>query len=216
MEDADVVMQLLPALLGVAPPTIPPTLKSVYVIDASNGWIVGSPVDFSHTSIADTKPLASILRFVPFGGALGGTSTVTIGATAATSTLVSTTTVTMTTSSMPPATVTISIKITDNQGNPVQGANVTLPSLGLSSITNAQGIVTFTLPPGVYPITITKNGISASSTIDTSNPQIVVKFSGGNAGIPGFPVESVIGGFAAGLLTLIVIKHRRTVRSDQR
>jgi hypothetical protein len=120
---------------------------------------------------------------------------------------------------MPPAAVTISIKVVDNQGNPVQGANVTIPSLGVQGVTNAQGIVTFSIPPGTYSVTVTKNGSSATSTINpTSNGQTFVlpPFSGGSAGIPGFPVESVIGGLAAGLLTLIVIRRRRLLRSNQR
>jgi len=73
---------LAPALLGVAPPTIPPTLKSVYMTDPGNGWIVGSPVNFNQTFIGPsntgTKPLASIFRFAPFGGVLSATSTTTI------------------------------------------------------------------------------------------------------------------------------------------
>jgi photosystem II stability/assembly factor-like uncharacterized protein len=83
---------LSPALLGVAPPTIPPTLKSVYMTDPSNGWIVGSPVNFNQTFIGPTttspgtKPLASIFRFAPFGGVLGATSTTTVILTQSTST----------------------------------------------------------------------------------------------------------------------------------
>ena len=77
------------------------------------------------------QPLSTILRFAPFGGVFSTTLTVTSVSTISTSTAatVSTTTVTTTTSSVPPAAVTISIKVVDNQGNPVQGANVTLPSL---------------------------------------------------------------------------------------
>jgi photosystem II stability/assembly factor-like uncharacterized protein len=77
---------LSPALLGAAPPTIPPTLKSVYMIDPSTGWIVGSPVDFSHTPIFYTKPLASILRFASYGGVVGATSTSLVVSTISTTT----------------------------------------------------------------------------------------------------------------------------------
>jgi len=83
---------LSPALLGVAPPTIPPTLKSVYMTDSSSGWIVGSPIDFNQTFIgptttsAGTRPLASIFRFAPFGGVFGATSTTTVILTQSTST----------------------------------------------------------------------------------------------------------------------------------
>jgi hypothetical protein len=77
---------LSPALLGAAPPTIPPTLKSVYMIDPGTGWIVGSPVDFSHTPIFYTRPLASILRFASYGGVVGATSTSMVVSTISTTT----------------------------------------------------------------------------------------------------------------------------------
>jgi photosystem II stability/assembly factor-like uncharacterized protein len=66
---------LSPSLLGVAPPTIPPTLNSVYMISPSIGWIVGSPPDFSSTPIAGTAPLSTILWFAPFGSISTATST---------------------------------------------------------------------------------------------------------------------------------------------
>jgi hypothetical protein len=141
--------------------------------------------------------------------------TVTSVSTISTSTAatVSTTTVITTTSSVLPATVTISVKVVDNQGNPVQGANVTIPSLGLQGLTNAQGIVTFIVPPGTYSVIITK-GSSATSTITVASGcqtfVLTLPVGGiGGGGIPGFPVESVIAGLGAGLLTLSVIRRRR-------
>ena len=77
---------LSPEILGVAPPTIPPTLKSVYMIDSGNGWTVGTPVDFSQTTIPLTKPLATILRFLPSSGVGTATSTVTNVSTVSTQT----------------------------------------------------------------------------------------------------------------------------------
>jgi hypothetical protein len=191
----------------------------------SSGWIVGASPDFPRSRNSAyylgpgfKQPLSTILRFAPFGGIFSTTKTVTSISTISTSTAatVSTTTLTTTTSSVAPATVTVSIKVVDSQGNPVQGTNVTIASLGLSGITNSQGIVTFTLPPGTYSITLAKSGSSASSTISpTSNGQTFqITFSGGSAGIPGFPVESVIGGLVAGLIALSVVRRRRIVRTD--
>ncbi len=221
-------VSLSPALMGV----VPPILTSVYMTSPSSGWIVGASPDFPQNGSPTNQaaigtyysgpgfkqPLSTILRFAPFGGAFS-TMTVTSVSTISTNTAatVSTTTVTTTTSSMPPATVTASVKVVDNQGTPEQGANVTVLSLGLHGLTNAQGIVTFTLPPGTYSVSIAKNGSSTTTTINaTGNGQTsVLTFAAGGAGIPGFPVESVIGGLAAGLFILSVVRHRRSMRTEQ-
>lgn len=205
----------LPALLG----EIPPILTSVYMTSATSGWIVGASPDFKSATYYSgpgfKQPLSTIMRFAPFGSVLSTTVTVTSMSTISTSAsaTVSTITVTTTTSSLPPAAVAISIKVVDNQGNPVQGANVTIPSLGLQGLTNAQGIVTFTVPPGTYSVIITK-GTSATSTITVASGcqtfVLTLPVGGiGGGGIPGFPVESVIGGLGAGLLVLSVIRRRR-------
>jgi hypothetical protein len=118
---------------------------------------------------------------------------------------------------VPPPNVTISVKVVDNQGNPAQGITVSIPSLGVQGVTDAQGIVTFTLPPGAYSITVAKSGSSASSTINpsSSGQTFVLTFSPGSTGIPGFPVESVLGGLAAGLFILSVVRHRRSMRTKR-
>jgi hypothetical protein len=213
---------LSPALLGVAPPTIPPTLKSVYMVDQSTGWIVGTPVDFSQTTIPTTKPLASILRFAPFGGVLGATSTVTVVSTVSTSTTAVTSvtaTAVSTATSTTAGTVQVTIKVVDSQGNPDPGVNVAIASLGLQGVTNSQGIVIFNLPPGTYVVTLTKGANSGTPSINVTGPGQTFTLIFGQAGfggIPGFPVESILAGLAAGLLCLGLIGHRRKNSSRNR
>ncbi len=199
---------LSPALLGIAPPTIPPTLKSVYMIDPSTGWIVGTPIDFSHTTIAGTMPLATILRYAPFGGVSGATSTVTFIPPSNRTTTTATVTVTTT-----PSPIQIGIKVVDTQSNPVQGATVAIPSLGLSAVTGSNGTVTFNVLPGTYTVTATKAGTTVSPSITVSgNGQIFTITLAGGAGIPGFPVESVLAGIVLGLAALSLVRRKRSGR----
>jgi hypothetical protein len=203
---------LSPALLGVAPPTIPPTLKSVYMEDQMTGWIVGTPVDFTETTIPATKPLASIFRFAPFGGVFGATSTVTVVSTLSSSTTALTSLTATTISTVTSGAAPTTIKVVDYQGNPIQGVNVTIASLGLQGVTNSQGIVIFNLPPGTYVVTLTKGTYSGAPSINVTVPGqtfTLTLVQPGFGGIPGFPVESIIAGFAAGLLALGLIGHRR-------
>jgi hypothetical protein len=209
-------ISLSPALLGVAPPTIPPTLKSVYMIDPSNGWIVGTPVDFSHTSISGTMPLATILQFEPFGGMVTpAVTTVTTFSQVASGTITTTATATVTTT---PTTIQINVKVVDSQGNPVQGATVAIPSLGLSGVTDSNGIVTFNVIPGTYSVTVTRAGTTSTVSISpSSNGQtFTLTIAGGgfgpSSGIPGFPVESVAAGLFLGLMALVLARRKRRSR----
>jgi photosystem II stability/assembly factor-like uncharacterized protein len=212
---------LSPALLGAAPPTIPPTLKSVYMIDPSNGWIVGTPIDFSQTTISKTPPpnnapLATILQFEPFGGmGAPAVTTVTTISQVASGTITTTATATVTTT---PTTIQINVKVVDSQGNPVQGATVAIPSLGLSGVTDSNGIVTFNVIPGTYSVTVTRAGTTSTVSISpSSNGQtFTLTLSGGgfgpSSGIPGFPVESVAAGLFLGLMALLLARRKRRSR----
>jgi hypothetical protein len=108
------------------------------------------------------------------------------------------------------------ITVLDNQGNPVSGANVTIPSLGLQAVTNAQGIATFTLPPGNYLVTVSKGAYSQTLTINVTGPgqTFTVDKFGAPGGIPGFPFESIIAGISVGLLTLMVLRRKRAWSSS--
>lgn len=194
-----------PALMGEEPPI----LSSVYMLSPSSGWVVGSSPRF--LTISSGGALSTILRFASFGGVATMTSTSIIVSTVSTSTTAVTATTVSSSSSTPPppSTVTVSIKAVDNQGNPVSGAIVSLAPSGQQGTTNSQGIVTFTVPPGTYTATISKNANQWTLTvIATSNGQTFNTTSPGS-GIPGFPVESIILGVSAGLLTLMVIRLRR-------
>jgi hypothetical protein len=118
-----------------------------------------------------------------------------------------------TSTSVQPANITISIKVVNNQANPVQGVNVTIPSLGLQGLTNSQGLVTFTLPPGTYPVTFSQGSNSATQSISPSSngQQFTVTLNTG-AGIPGFPVESIIAGVVGGVVAITLLRRRRKVR----
>jgi len=193
-----------PAIMGEEPPI----LTSVYMISPTSGWVVGSSPGF--TKIVGA--LSTILRFAPFGGVAGVTSTVTVVSTVSTSTTAVTATTVATSTSgitVAPPNVTISFKVVDNQGNPVPGVNVAIPSLGLNGVTDSQGIVTFTLPPGARTVTFSKGANSWTLSINaTGNGQTFTTTA--QTGIPGFPVESVIIGVSVGLLTLVVIRRRRS------
>jgi photosystem II stability/assembly factor-like uncharacterized protein len=200
-----------PALLG----EVPPILMSVYMTEPDNGWIVGSSPEFhSPTYFAGPgfkQPLSTILRFSPFGGIFSTTLTSTVVSTVSTSTTGVTTTFSATTSVVTmPGNIQITIKVVDNFGNPVQGATVSIPSLGLSAVTNSQGIVTFSVPQGTYVITVTKGTNTATSTISaTSNGQMfTITLAGAGAGIPGFPIESILAGVLLGLGALLMLRRR--------
>jgi hypothetical protein len=123
-----------------------------------------------------------------------------------------------TVTSLTTANVQATIKVVDSQGNPVSGANVTIPSAGLQGVTDAQGIATFTLPLGSYSVTISKGAYSQTQTINvtgTGQTFTVDKF-GAPGGIPGFPFESIIAGLAGALLALGLIRRRRKFSSVNR
>jgi hypothetical protein len=119
-----------------------------------------------------------------------------------------------------PPNVTISIKVVDNQGNPISGVNVVLTPpafttclLGpLQSITDSQGLVTFTLPPGTYTATLTKNGVTStqSITVASSGQMFTLSLNVSPGGmIPGFPLESILAGVMVGVGTLVLLRRRR-------
>lgn len=165
---------LSPSLLG----EIPPILTSVYMTSETDGWIVGGSPDFKSLTYYNgpgfKQPLSTILRFAPFGGIFTQTTTVTQVSTLSTSTIGSTTSVTTSIVTVP-GNVQVTIKVVDTSGNPVQGANVTIASLGLQGVTDSQGTVTFTVPPGSYVVSISKGSDSASPSINVvSSGQTIV------------------------------------------
>ena len=195
-----------PALMGEEPPI----LSSVYMISPSSGWVVGSSPRF--LTISSGGALSTILRFAAFGGIATVTSTSTVLSTVSTSTTAVTTTVS-TSSVFTPTNLTITVKVIDTQGNPVSGVTVAIPALGLQGVTNSQGMVTFTLQSGTYTVALSKGAAQWALTINpTSNGQTFTTTVPGptGGGIPGFPMESILAGLAFGLVSLIVLRRRRT------
>lgn len=218
---------LSPALLG----EIPPILTSVYMTSETNGWIVGASPDFTNSGYFNQSapigrygyktPLSTMLRFSPFGGIFSTTSTSIVVSTVSTSTTALTTTVSSTTTPVCPPNVTISIKAVDNQGNPLSGVNVVLTPPAFTTclpgpvqgVTNSQGLVTFTLPPGTYTVTLTKNGVTStqSITVTTSGQAFTLTLNVSPGGmIPGFPIESILAGIMVGVGTLVLLRRRRS------
>jgi photosystem II stability/assembly factor-like uncharacterized protein len=215
-------VSLSPALLG----EVPPILSSVYMTGEANGWIVGASPDFKGPidrcdstqyfcqagpvgPYGYKTPLSTILRFSPFGGVFSATTTVV--STIYTSTTATTGT-TFTSSTSQPTDITISIKAVNAQGSPLQGVNVTIPSLGLQGLTNSQGLVTFTLPPGSYTVTFSLGSNSGTQTIAPSNngQQFTVTLNTGTS-IPGFPIESIVAGTVGGVVALMLLRRRRKI-----
>ena len=157
-------------------------------------------------------PLSTMLRFSPFGGVLSATTTIVSTIWSSTTAFTTQVSTSSTSTTMPSSNITISIKVVNAQGTPLQGVTVAIPALGLSGVTNSQGIVTFTLPPGTYTVTFTQGSNSGSQTISpSSNGQtFTVTITTGGA-IPGFPVESIVAGIVGGLIALMVIRRRRNV-----
>ena len=110
-----------------------------------------------------------------------------------------------------PGNVQITIKVIDSIGNAVQGANVTIVSLGLHGLTDSQGMINFTVPIGSYTVNISKGSSSASPSINVVTPSqtFTLTLPGGGAGIPGFPVESIAVGIFVGILALMIVRRRR-------
>jgi len=216
---------LSPSLLGIGDSVLPPTLNSVYMLSPSSGWIVGRSPDFPTDSLTcsgsggasgtcpnlASLPLSTILRFAAFGGLTTVTATSTLTVSTSTTALTATTATTITSGiTVPSPNITVNIKVVDNQGNPVPGANVTIASLGLLGVTNSSGIVTFTLPPGSYTVTSTKAGKSVSQTIAAATDgQTFTTPPLGGMNIPGFPAESIVAGAIGGILALVVLRRRR-------
>jgi photosystem II stability/assembly factor-like uncharacterized protein len=206
-----------PALLG----QIPPILTSVYMTSENDGWIVGATPDFTNTppnNVAPTQywsgpgfkqPLSTILRFGPFGGVATVTTVSTVSqVSSGTVTTTATTTVTTT-----PTTIQSNIKVVDTQNNPVSGATVAIPSLGLSAVTGSNGIVTFNVIPGTYNVTVTRAGTTTTVSISpNSNGQTFTITLAGGAGIPGFPSESIAAGLFLGIVALLLVRRKRRSR----
>ena len=148
------------------------------------------------------------MRFGSFGGVATTTVTTVSQIPGGTTTATTTTTVTTT-----PTTIQFNVKVVDTQGNPVQGATVSIPSLGLSAVTNSSGIVTFNVIPGTYNVAVTRAGTTSTVSINpSSNGQtFTITFAGG-AGIPGFPVESILAGVILGLVALGLLRRVRLKR----
>ena len=225
-------VSLSPALLG----QIPPILTSVYMTSETNGWIVGASPDFKFCASPATgplvpgcyftqaglfgikTPLSTMLRFATYGGIFSTTSTSILMSTASTSTTAITTTISSTVQLICPPNVTISVKVVDSQGNPVSGVNVVvtptvftcLPS-ALQSVTNSQGIVTFTLPPGTYGVSLSKGGATSTQTISPSSggQAFTLTLSTQGGLIPGFPIESILAGIVLGVTALVLMRRRK-------
>ncbi len=155
-------------------------------------------------------PLSTVLRFSPFGGVLSATTTIV--STIFSNTTAFTTQSSSTTTTMPVGNITITIKAVNNQGTVLQGVTVTIPALGLQGVTNSQGIVTFTLPPGTYAVTFSQGSTSGTQSISPASDgqQFTVTLNVGTS-IPGFPVESIIAGIVGGVIALMLLRRRRNV-----
>lgn len=232
---------LSPALLG----QIPPILTSVYMTSSTSGWIVGGSPDFDYCTSSSIPPspssncyfdqassptppsgpygfktpLSTMLQFVPSGGQVTATSTTTVLSTVSTTT--TTESSVMTNSSTCPPNVAITVKVTDNQGNPVSDATVQLTPASsttcifpgtLQAVTDSQGLATFNVPPGTYTATVSKDGVTTTQTINVlSNGQVFTLTLNVTPGglIPGFPLESILGGVVLGVGTLVLMERRR-------
>jgi hypothetical protein len=138
--------------------------------------------------------------------------------TASTSTTAITTTISSTIQLICPPNVTVTVKVVDSQGNPVSGVNVVvtptvftcLPS-ALQSVTNSQGIVTFTLPAGTYGVSLSKGGATSTQTISPSSGGQVFTLTLSTQGglIPGFPIESILAGIVVGVTALVLMRRRK-------
>jgi hypothetical protein len=120
-----------------------------------------------------------------------------------------------------PPNVTISINVVNSQGNPLSGVNVVLTPVAFTTclpgavqgVTNSQGLATFTLPPGTYTVTLTKNGVTStqSITVASSGQMFTLTLNVSPGGmIPGFPIESILAGIMVGVGTLVLVRRRRT------
>jgi len=228
-------VSLSPALLG----QVPPILTSVYMTSETDGWIVGGSPDFKYCtpgtstpqcyfsqaapvgSFGYKTPLSTMLRFAPYGAVFSTTSTSLVVSTVSTSTTALTTTISSTTTPVCPPNVTISINVVNSQGNPLSGVNVVLTPVAFTTclpgavqgVTNSQGLATFTLPPGTYTVTLTKNGVTStqSITVASSGQMFTLTLNVSPGGmIPGFPIESILAGIMVGVGTLVLVRRRRT------
>ena len=233
-------VSLSPSLLG----QIPPILSSVYMTSETNGWVVGGSPDFTTCNTGPSScyfnqagsntpgptpgpygyktPLSTILRFSPFGAVSTATVTSTIVSTVSTSTTALTTTISSTSAGCPPN-VTVTVKVSDPQGSPVQGATVLLTPAAITQcisgavqgVTDSQGLVTFTVPSGTYTATISKGSATTTQTITiTTTGQVFSQTLNITQGglIPGFPLESILAGIVVGIGTLALLRRRRRVR----
>ncbi|MGD0690511.1 MAG: hypothetical protein ABSA50_12210 [Candidatus Bathyarchaeia archaeon] len=223
------LVTLSPSLLGATATGLggaPPILTSIYMTTETSGWIVGAEPEFGSSTSDPTfftdptiprqefmKPLSTILRFAPFGGIFSTTSTNTLVSTVSTSTTALTTTITTSVSTVP-GSVPITIKVVDSLGNPVQGATVSIPSLGMQGQTDSQGTITFTVPLGTYTVNIAKGSTSASPSINvvSGGQTFTLTLAVGGAGIPGFPVESIAAGLFLGMMALLLARRKRRSR----
>ncbi len=74
--------------------------------------------------------------------------------------------------------VKVLVRVTDENGNPVQGAEVKVTPYPVSGYTNASGEVCFTLPPGTYVITATKENYLPGANISiTISKDLVEKLA---------------------------------------
>ena len=225
-------VSLSPALLG----QIPPILTSIYMTSETDGWIVGGSPDFKFCdasvptcyfnqaaprgTFGYKTPLSTMLRFAPFGGVFSTTSTSLVVSTVSTSTTALTTTISSTTTPVCPPNATVTIKVVDSQGNPLSGVTVVLTppafttclSGPVQGVTDSQGLVSLTVPPGTYTVTLTKSGVTStqSITVSSSGQMFTVTLNVSPGGmIPGFPLESILAGVMVGVGTLVLLRRRR-------
>jgi hypothetical protein len=83
---------------------------------------------------------------------------------------------------------------------------------GMQGVTNSQGIATFTLPPATYTVNFSNGATKWTQTITVTSGQTFTTNPPGGAGIPGFPVESIITGIIGGVFALMLLRRRRRAR----
>ena len=118
-----------------------------------------------------------------------------------------------------PSMGSLKITVRDNLGNPIQRANVTSISTSsghvvLTNTTDTDGVITFNdVAPVAYSLRVSKSGyvtqIINTTVVAGETRQFSVTLQTELAGIPGYPVESVVVGFFLVVTALLLLSKRR-------